>query len=69
MFHNRTLNDIINRIHERTLRIVYRDKTSNFTELLQEDNAVTVHQRNLKVLASRVYKLKMVLTPQLVKEL
>ena len=45
MFHNRTLNNKINRIHERALRIVYRDKTSNFTELLQKDNAVTVHQR------------------------
>ena len=31
MFHNRTLNNRINRIHERALRIVYRNKTSNFT--------------------------------------
>ena len=43
MFHNRTLNNRINRIHEPVLRIVYRDKTSNFTELLQKGNAVTVH--------------------------
>ena len=69
MFHNRTLNNRINRIHERALRIVYRDKTSNFTELLQTDNAVTAHQRNLQVLATEVYKAKMGLTPQLVKEL
>ena len=27
MFHNRTLNNGINRIHERALRIVYCDKT------------------------------------------
>ena len=46
MFHNRTLNNGINRIHEQALRIVYRDKTSKFTELLQKDNAMTVHQRN-----------------------
>ena len=69
MFHNRTLNNKINRIHERALRIVYRDKTSNFTELLQKDNAVTVHQRNLQVLATDIYKVKMDLAPQLVKEL
>ena len=69
MFHNRTLNNRINRIHERALRIVYRDKTSNFTELLQKDNAVIVHQRNLQVLATEVYKVKMGLAPQLVKEL
>ena len=68
MFHNRTLNKI-NRIHERALRIIYRDKTSNFTELLQKDNAFTVHQRNLQVLATETYKVKMGLALQVVKEL
>ena len=66
---NRTLNNGINRIHKQALRIVYRDKTSNFTELLQKENAVTVHQRNLRVVATEVYKVKMDLTPQLIKEL
>ena len=28
----------INRIHERALRIVYRDKKSTFKELLEKDN-------------------------------
>ena len=69
IFHDRTLNNRINRIYEGALRIVYRDKTSNFTELLHTDNAVTVHQRNLQVLATVVYKVKMGLAPQLVKEL
>ena len=69
ILHNRTLNNEINRIHERALRIVYRDKTSNFTELLQKDNAVTVHKRNLQVLANEIYKVKMGLAPQVVKEL
>ena len=58
MFHNITLNNKINRIHERALRIVYRDKTSNFTKLLQKGNAVTVQQRNLRVLAPEIYKVK-----------
>ena len=69
IFHDRTLNNRLNRIYEGALRIVYRDKTSNFTELLHTDNAVTVHQRNLQVLATEVYKVKMGLAPQLVKEL
>ena len=66
MVHNRTLNNRINRIHERALRIVYRDKD---IKLLQKGNAVTVHQRNLQVPATEVYKVKMGLAPQLVKEL
>ena len=41
---------------------------SKFTELLQKGNAVTVHQRNLLALAPGVYKVKMGLTQQLVKE-
>ena len=69
MFHNRTLNNRINRIHERALRIVYRDKTSNFTELLQKDNAVAVHQRSLQVLATKVYKVKIGLATKLIKEI
>ena len=69
MFHNRTLNNKINRIHEQALRIVYHDKTSNFTEILQKDNAVSVYQRNLQVPATEIYKVKMGLAQQLVKEL
>ena len=55
IFHNRTLNNRINRIRERALRILYCDKMSNFTKLLQKKNAATVHQRNLQVLAIEVY--------------
>ena len=69
MFHNRTLNNRIKRIHERALRIVYRDKILNFAELRQKDNAVIVHQRNLQVLTTEGYKVNMGLTPQLIKEL
>ena len=33
MLHNRTLNNRINRIHERALRVVYQNKTLTFDEL------------------------------------
>ena len=38
MNHSRALNIKINRIHERALRLVYRDKKSTFEELLNKDN-------------------------------
>ena len=47
MFHDRSLNNRIIRIHERALRIVYKDNFSIFENLLLTDNSVTVHQRNL----------------------
>ena len=52
MFHSRALNNKINTIHERSLRITYNDRTSTFEELLRKDNSVTIHHRNLQVLAT-----------------
>ena len=52
MFHSRSLNNKINRIHERALRITYNDKSSSFQNLLEKDNSVTIHHRNIKILAT-----------------
>ena len=35
MLHSRTMNNKINRIHERSPRIVYTDQSSKFKELLE----------------------------------
>ena len=43
MFHSRKLNNKINKLHERCLRIVYSDNTSSFDELLETDHSVSVH--------------------------
>ena len=56
MFHSRELNNKINRIHERSLRLVYSDKTSTFQELLDKDKSVFVHHKINQVLATEIYK-------------
>ena len=56
MFHSRKLNTKINNLHYRALRMVYRDETSSFNELLAKDGAVTIHHRNLQFLAIEMYK-------------
>ena len=56
MFHNRALNNRINRIHERALRLVYQYKDLPFSEPLEIDNAVTIHLRNLQVLVTEIMK-------------
>ena len=58
MFHGCNLNNKINRIHERALRLIYQNNSS-FSELLDLDNSVTVHQKNLQVLVTEIYKVKM----------
>ena len=57
MFHNRRIDHKINKLHDRVLRIVYKDHFSLFEELLSEDKSVTVHQRNLQIIATEMYKI------------
>ena len=68
MFHSRELSNRINRIHERALRLVYQDNSLSFAELLEKDNSVTIHQRNLQVLATKIFKLKNGLAPEIMKK-
>ena len=68
MFHNRGLNNRINKIHKRTLRLVYQKKNLSFSELLELDNAVTIHQRNVQVLVTEIFKVKNNLSPEIMKQ-
>ena len=65
MFHSRKLNERINHIHERALRIVYKDFNSSFQELLIKDNSLNIHHRNLQKLVTEVIKVKNGLSPEL----
>ena len=70
MFHSRTLNNKINKLHERALRIVYKkDFLLTFQELLNKDDSVTTHHRNLQKLATEMYKVKNQLSPLPIQEL
>ena len=50
------MNNKINRLHERRLRIVHSEKTSPFEILLEKDGSVTIHTRNLRTLATEIFK-------------
>ena len=65
MFRSRRLN---NSIHERALRIAYQDNTSAFQELLNKDNSVSIHHRNLQVLATEMFKIHRDLSPEILRE-
>ena len=69
MFHDRGVNSKINHIHERALRIAYQDFTSSFAELLINDNSVSIHQRNLQLLVTEIYRTKMNINPSFMKEI
>ena len=69
MFHSRKINNRVNSLHERALRVVYRDYNATFSELLNKDKSVTIHQRNLQLLATEIFKTKNELNPKIMEEI
>ena len=62
-FHGRKWNNRINKIHERALRVVIKDYTSSFDDLLVKDNSFKIHERNLQKLALEIFKVKKGMAP------
>ena len=54
----------VNKIHRRTLRVVYDDYNSTYEELLASHNDISIHQKHLKHLAIEVYKSLTNLNPE-----
>ena len=69
MRHSRKLNNNFNRLQERTLRIVYNEKSSTFYQLLEKDKPVTIHTRNLQYLATEIFKVKTGISPIIMIEI
>ena len=65
MFHSRKLNNRINNLHERALRIVYQDSKSSFKQLLIKDESFSIHVRNIQSLAIELYKVWYGLSPEI----
>ena len=66
---NRYLNNKIDQLHERCLRIVYSDKTSNFSELPQKDGSISIRYQNIRQVATEMFKVSKGLCPEIIKGL
>ena len=49
------------------IRLVYKDYTSSFDELLFKDNSFRIHHRNLQKLAIEIFKVKLGIAPDIMK--
>ena len=58
MFFSRKANSKTNHIHERSLRIMYKDNISFFEELLKKDKSFCILPRNIQSLAIELFKVK-----------
>ena len=52
------------------LRLVYKDeKNLSLDDLLKKDKSVSIHQRNLQILATEIYKARNDLGPEIIKDI
>ena len=58
MFCSRTFNSMINKVHERALRVILNNHGSDFETLLQNNNDVCNHDRNIQILLIEIFKIK-----------
>ena len=63
MFYSRTSNNMINKLHERSLRIILNDYSNDFNILLENNNDICNHHRNIQALLIEVFKMKNELAP------
>ena len=65
MFCSRQTNNMINKLHERALRLVLNDHVSDFEAVLRKSNDVSCHHKNIQMLMIELCKIKNELAPPL----
>ena len=51
------------------MRLVYNGKSAPFRELLERDKSVTIHERNIQVLLTEIFKVKSGVAPEIMTEI
>ena len=69
MFCSRKMNNKINHIHERAIRLVYEDYTTPFEDLLRRDKSMSIHHLNIQRVAVEMFKIKNNLSPAFISDL
>ena len=69
MFRDRETNNRINRIHEKSLHLAYDNYESNFQTRLEKDNSMSIHDKDLQLLLTEIYKTIHSLNPSFMKEI
>ena len=69
MFYGRMANNKTEKLHERCLWIIYNHKSPGHEEPLEKDSSVSLHQRNLHILSTEMFKVaKDIYFPEIMKQ-
>ena len=60
MVHSCKNNAKVSSLHESCFRLIYSDRKSSFEELLEKDGLVSIHNKNIQVVAGECTKSKMI---------
>ena len=69
MFTSRYLNNALNNIHERALRLIHNDHEKSFNSILTQNNIKTIHQKNFRFLAIEIQKFQNGCSPPKMKDI
>ena len=69
MCRSRKINNQTNKLHERALRLVYKDKSSSFRGLLERHKSVTIREKNIQVLLTDIFEVKRGVAPEIMIEI
>ena len=68
MFSCRRFNNLINQIHERSLRTVYNDTSSTFQERVQHNRSVSIYYKNIQTLTTEMFEMVTNIYPPIIQE-
>ena len=66
---SRKINNRINSLHERALRVAHKDYIATFSVLLSKEKSVIIHQRSLLILATDTLRQENELNPEIMEEI
>ena len=58
MLHSRKNNNKIKYLDERCLRLIYSDKRLSYEKILEKDNSISTHHKNIHALVIEMFKVK-----------
>ena len=64
MLHSRKNNNKTKHLHERCLQLIYSDKKSSYENLLEKNNSVSIHHKNIQALTIEMFKVNHKLCPE-----